>query len=554
MDKGAARSHKGGKSMSTLIRAALMGAAFAASSTAWAQQAPTPTPPPTTGLVVFEADVSAGAIRISPLIYGVNEGALKSESALAAGFVRQGGNRMSGYNWELNVSNAGSDWHHQNDGHLSPSSEPAEVAVSRARETIERGRYVMLTIPMTDYVAADRLGNGDINQTPDWTTTRIVRNAARSPGEIPASPDLTDGAVYQDAFVERLKAELPEAFEEPVARIMFSLDNEADLWHHTHPRLFGVAEDQTPSFRYSDIFQRSETYAAMIKDHAPNAFVFGPSSFSWQGMRDFSGAPDADGRFFLAAYLEHMQQAEERAGRRLLDVLDVHWYPEIRGNDIRITTQDVSPEVVAARLQAPRALWDPDFVEDSWIGMWYGAIALIPRLQVLINRHYPGTRIAITEYNYGAVNHISGGLAQAEVLGIFGKTGVFAANLWPLSDNPAFALGAFLLYRDFDGEGGRFGDASIAITSTDRFYFPGFASYRSAAPGETVFVLLNKTGEARPAEIRLTGAETLPQTGRAFALTDAGPTPVEIDAPVIGEDGVARLILPAMSAVTIELR
>ena len=39
-------------------------------------------------------------------------------------------------------------------------------------------------------------------------------------------------------------------------------------------------------------------------------------------------------------------------------------------------------------------------------------------------------KIAITEYNYGGNNHISGAIAQADVLGIFGREGVFAANFW----------------------------------------------------------------------------------------------------------------------------
>ena len=34
---------------------------------------------------------------------------------------------------------------------------------------------------------------------------------------------------------------------------------------------------------------------------------------------------------------------------------------------------------------------------------------------------YPGTKTAITEYNWGGQEHINGALAQADILGIFGR-------------------------------------------------------------------------------------------------------------------------------------
>jgi len=62
-----------------------------------------------------------------------------------------------------------------------------------------------------------------------------------------------------------------------------------------------------------------------------------------------------------------MKQAEQDNGKRLLDVLDVHWYPEATGGGVRIIDANNSPAVVAARLQAPRSLWDATYRETSWI-------------------------------------------------------------------------------------------------------------------------------------------------------------------------------------------
>ena len=63
-------------------------------------------------------------------------------------------------------------------------------------------------------------------------------------------------------------------------------------------------------------------------------------------------------------------------------------------------------------------------------GQLIGPIELIPRLMKKIADHYPGTKLSISEYNYGAGGDISGGLAEADVLGIFGREGLFAATMW----------------------------------------------------------------------------------------------------------------------------
>ena len=113
-----------------------------------------------------------------------------------------------------------------------------------------------------------------------------------------------------------------------------------------------------------------------------------------------------------------------------MDVLDLHWYPEARGGGARVIEDNNGPAVAAARVQAPRSLWDPSYVETSWISLdaRAGAIRLIPRMKEKIAAHYPGTGLAVTEYNYGGGGHISGALAQADVLGILGREGVFAAR------------------------------------------------------------------------------------------------------------------------------
>ncbi|MGH7738848.1 MAG: glycoside hydrolase family 44 protein, partial [bacterium] len=104
--------------------------------------------------------------------------------------------------------------------------------------------------------------------------------------------------------------------------------------------------------------------------------------------------------------------------------------------------------------------------------------------------HDPGTRLAFTEYDYGAGGHVSGGLAQADVLGIFGKYGVFMANYW--GDLKVYNRAAFNLYRNYDGHGSVFGDTAVSAGAEDVKQTSVYASIDFKNPGHLWIVVLNK--------------------------------------------------------------
>jgi hypothetical protein len=156
--------------------------------------------------------------------------------------------------------------------------------------------------------------------------------------------------------------------------------------------------------------------------------------------------------------------------------------------------------VVTARVQSTRSLWDSSYIENSWITRDVlpegdKAIRLIPRMQAKIEAKYPGTKLAITEYNFGGGADISGAIAQADALGIFGQTGVFAATRWQMSENEQFLEAAFKMYRGFDGKNANFGNVSLRTSSSDVSKVAVYASLDSAAaaPGRAVFVAINRS-------------------------------------------------------------
>ncbi len=486
---------------------------------------------------------------------------------------RFGGNRFSAYNWENNFSHAGVDYLHQNDEFLSSSRTPAAAVTARVTAARQRGAATIVSVPMIGYVAAD--GAGPVDTVDATRTTRLETrfkiSAPNKPTALSTSPNASDATVYQDEFVFALTRAFPGATGEQTAPMMFSLDNEPDAWHGTHKAILGDSADNPSRPRlqtYEGFLATSIAYATAIKRVAPDAIVFGPAFATYAGVLTLGRYPRPDPqhgtRSFVEFYVERVAQAERTAGRRLVDVLDLHWYPAIGTNRGEITNDYAEQDtpMINARLQAPRSLWDPTFDEQSWVsGVTNGPIKLIPRLRALIQQYNPGMKIAFTEYYYGRGGDISGGIAQADILGIFGREGVFAASFWPQAGvwaQPyvgngarayAYVFGAFRNFVDYDERGSRFGDTALATTVSDPVNTSAYSSIDAA--GRVVMVLINKTTAVQRAALVLSHPSAL-TTGKAYVMRDGVATPqLEQTVPFAGNR--ATIALPPRSVTTLQI-
>jgi Glycoside hydrolase family 44 len=190
---------------------------------------------------------------------------------------------------------------------------------------------------------------------------------------------------------------------------------------------------------YAEMLSKTTSIALAIKGQDPSAQTLGPVGWGWSSLF-FSGKDQqtcavkqcgsvpADekahgGGPFATWYLRQLAAYQKRTGQRLLDYLDNHWYPQDNG----VTSNADSPAEQALRLTSTRMLWDPDYRDQSWINQ---PVMAIPRMKQLVAQNYPGTKVAISEYNFGALDRIDGGLAEADVLGLFGRQGLDLASLW----------------------------------------------------------------------------------------------------------------------------
>jgi hypothetical protein len=520
-----------------------------------------PSTPPASQLT-FNVDSTQDVRAISRFIYGMN-GWDPSMRPANLTLSRSGGNRMTAYNWETNDSNAGADFQNQNDTFLGGGSVPNGAVKPGLEAARAAGAGMLVTMPLIGYVSADHNGGGDVALSgPNYLATRFRVSLPRKGAAFVMAPVTNDGFVYQDEYINFLNQTYPGAFAAANNPIMINLDNEPDLWQHTHARLRGdgnVATQAGLNATYAEMVQRTVDYADAAKDVVPAAQIFGPVNYGWQGMVRFQDAADANNRDFLEFYLAQMAAAEGTTGHRLVDVLDVHWYPEATGlnamgGQTRVTEDNADTGAVAARKQAPRSLWDPAYTETSWItGCCSGGpLRLIPRLKDKIAANYPNTKLAITEYNYGGPNHISGGIAQADVLGVFGREGLYAATLWRLSDSNSFINGGFESFRNYDGANGSFGDTSIRAMNSDVSTASVYASVNSGNAARMVIVAINKSDAAQTAGIAVTHTTQF-HTAQVYTLTSANSVPQRQADLAITLTNAFQYSMPANSVTTLVL-
>ncbi len=167
----------------------------------------------------------------------------------------------------------------------------------------------------------------------------------------------------------------------------------------------------------------------------------------------------------------------------------MHCYPQggEGGNDVSASTQ-------LLRNKSTRQFWDTNYIDLSWIGQQptNSILMLIPRMKNWVANNYPGTKIGITEYNWGAESHINGATAQADILGIFGREGLDLATRWttPASNTPTYL--SMQIYRNYDGNKSTFGSTSVSATVPNPDNLSAFAAIRTNDSALTVMVV-NKT-------------------------------------------------------------
>jgi len=282
--------------------------------------------------------------------------------------------------------------------------------------------------------------------------------------------------------------------------------------------------------------------------------VLGPEEWGWNGYLysgydqwwfssngDYNVAdyPDrkANGGWDYGPWLLHQfQQYANTNHQRLLDYFTYHCYPQ-EGN---VSATNADPATELLRNQSTRVFWDTNYVDPSWID---NIIALIPRMKTWVATNYPGTKVGITEYNWGAEPFMNGATAQADIMGIFGSYGLDLATRWtmPATNTPTYL--AMKMYRNYDGNRSVFGDTSVQTTVPNPDELDAFSAIRSSDGALTIMVINKDITNATPVSLNISNVTV---TGSAHVWQLAGGNISQLSNAGV-TNGVLNQALPSQS-------
>ena len=491
-------------------------------------------PPPEPTDISISIDSAQDRRSIDPMIYGVNFASDQQLTDLKFPSHRWGGNSTTRYNWKRDITHTAEDWFYFNIPNAVENEQllPADSGSDRFIEnSLNNQSEPLITIPMIGWAPLDerekkwgfsqqKYGpqNGDecrfFDVPPNWCTVDAgdgrcddsinTTGHCSADGHIinndPSDTSQPIGTQWVTDWMTHVASRFGSASQGGVR--FWALDNEPMLWNSTH-------RDIHPQpLTYDGLWQKTVEYASAIKAQDPQAEVFGPTLWGWCAY--FTSAADTafdngsctdgpdrqahGGLALVPWYLQQVCEYEQNNGIRLVDYLDIHYYPQGDVAGLGGASDSEDPVTAARRLRSVKELYDSNYTAESWINE---PVYFIPRVRAWIDQYCPGTKFAITEYKFGPDDGITGALAQVEVLGVLGREGVDLANRFVSPLDGSKAENAFKMFLNFDGSGNRISGDSVRAVSADVDQVGSYAIH-DAVSGALYVILINKeTGPMR---------------------------------------------------------
>ncbi len=294
-----------------------------------------------TQAVTVTIDPTQAVKTISPALYGRNNSLPKESYAqpltdaellrlkdAGVRFLREGGgNNSTKYNWRKRLSSH-PDWYNNVYGNNW------DAAVQTMVNTLPANVNGMWTFPLIGKVAdsdATNFKDWDYNRSQWWSG--VHQNLAGG-GKINTTGGniaLTNGdpnLYLRDWNADSTVGILDHWFNTlniPRNRVQYwNLDNEPEIWHGTH--------DDIVSSNFSPDTYMQSYFAVAKKARAkyPDIKLVGPvPANEWQWYNWINRTTTINGQYYcwLEYFIKRCAEEQTRSGVRLLDVLDIHFYP-----------------------------------------------------------------------------------------------------------------------------------------------------------------------------------------------------------------------------------
>lgn len=386
-------------------------------------------------------DASRPRIAVSPHLYGRNNSlsddpqrplsAAEWQRLRDAGvrLLREhGGNNGTKYNWQKKLSSH-PDWYNNVYAH------DWDFAQQSLQEHLPgvQGLWCFQLLGRVADTTAQNFDDWGFNRSQWWAGTGQNLAGGGVPNTAGGSVAQRDGS--PDRYLVATSAETSTAILDHwigsaglhLDRSQFrywNMDNEPEIWHSTHD---DVGAPQVPAEAF---MQRYFAYAVQARARFPEIKLLGPvPANEWQWY-NYAEPIVADGRRFcwLEYFIKRIGEEQARTGVRLLDVLDLHYYPGVTNPaDIvqlhRIFFEETYVNPEANGVHAVDGGW------DTTINREYVFARCQRWLDQYLGRNH-GVTFGVTETGTATEDVPTNSIWYASLLGEFMKRGVEVLTPW----------------------------------------------------------------------------------------------------------------------------
>lgn len=432
---------------------------------------------------------------ISPYLYGRNNNLPKESYAtsLTAAqwvqlresgiqFLREGGgNNSTKYNWRKGLSSH-PDWYNNVYGQNWDNS------VKLLRDSLPPSVTGMWTLPLIGKAASNtnnNFGDWNYNQSQWWSGVNqnlagggTVNTAGGSKALVNGNPNLYLENWSPDSVVGILD-HWRNTLRIPDSHITYwNMDNEPEIWHGTH-------DDVVSASLPAETFM--QTYFATAKKaraRFPNIKLVGPvPANEWQWYNWMNRITGTDGKYYpwLEFFIKRCAEEQAASGVRLLDVLDIHFYPS-----------ESSTEQI---MQLHRVFFDRNYDYPgangvkSITGGWNTSLTkeyIFGRINDWLTQYFGanhGIKLGLTEININSDDPTVNAIWYASTMGEFMKNGVEIFTPWSWKKGMWETVHLFARYNQ---------SLSVQGISSDELSVSAYPSV-NAAKNMLTIVLVNRS-------------------------------------------------------------
>lgn len=470
-------------------------------------------------------DSKAGIQKISPYIFGKNisglndaetsdpakiaaeDSTIKRMNEIGFRFFRaNNGNNATRYNWRKKLT-VHPDWYNNVYAH------DWDITAKTIQDKLP-GANAMYAFQLSGYAAS----SADYNFN-DWDFFQTNGSWAKSTldlagGGVASADGQTalktgDYSLYNEEWPADSTVAILNHWKDDVKLDMkrfeyWSMDNEMEIWSGTHSDLPLTVTQQFLVERYLDVAKKAKKAWKDIKLTGPVA----ANEWQWCGVDSDPNAAEERNYCWLEYFIKKVAEAQKASGVKLLDVLDIHWYPTEKTYEDRINWHRVFFDTTyvypgANGIKKVNGGWDNSIVKEF----------IFKRLNDWMNAYFGknhGIGLGLTETDLTTDDAMLTALIYASFLGTFMDNGVELFTPWSWGDGMDEVAHLFIRYGH---------EFRVASTSSNDSLVSAYSSVTESQDSMTIILVNRSEKMSQTVNLYVENFEALPQA-QTLTLSD----------------------------------